>query len=119
MSENYKYNELPNAQEIYIDPSNSTIIDNVDPWEKIKYASKKYGLEIQEPLKNCKKCYGRGYISIDHNTQNPNPCTCIYPPVKTEEEQFMRKNAEANFINKYPNRKQRRFYERQARKRRN
>ena len=63
--------------------------------EKIRMASQQQGVRILEPNKSCKKCYGRGYISVktyntpvlgtsgistgEYKTEElPNPCKCIY-----------------------------------------
>lgn len=32
----------------------------------------------EKPKNNCKKCFGRGYESIDQKTNVYNPCKCIH-----------------------------------------
>lgn len=38
---------------------------------------KTFDVELSEPKKDCKKCYGRGYIGLDSETDFPIMCKCI------------------------------------------
>lgn len=73
---------VPEERAVYIDPKSQEIkdYDSLSPWEKIKEASKKFGVEITEPNKKCKKCFGRGYtgMALDGSHKIPIACKCIY-----------------------------------------
>lgn len=94
------------------------------PFEKIKNASVQYGLDIQDPKDNCKRCHGKGYIGmrVDPATNKssgiPVACPCIYPKVSSTFEQKQRDSAQDIMQAKHTNRKQRRQYERALRKKR-
>lgn len=90
---------------VLIDPSTGTVEDPNDPLVKIKVASKMMGINIKDPEQDCKKCYGKGYVSIKVDTKEPVPCICI----------FEKKDRQVNFPIKY-NREQRRKIEKQQRK---
>ena len=79
--EKASYN-LPEDEEIFVDEQDGSIkLDkDLSPFEKIQVVAKKNKVKINDPKKNCKHCYGRGYIGFDINKENyPVPCTCIYP----------------------------------------
>lgn len=76
--------------------------------EKIKFASEKFGIKLNDVDKDCKKCYGRGYTGIESKTGVPVPCKCIIPKA-------MREAAENQFIPQ--NRKTRRTIEKMSKKR--
>lgn len=73
-------------------------INDMDPWEVIKATAEGSGILIHEPNKNCKKCFGRGYVGRRHVKQydsngyeltdetgnvivllEPIACNCIFP----------------------------------------
>ena len=95
----------------YIDPTSGNVIDpdTLGPWEKIKFISTQLGQTIDEPKKNCKHCYGRGYTALDVNTKNPVACSCIY---KT----YFKTNPNGGDIRPKKNRKERRKYEKAVQK---
>lgn len=43
----------------------------------LKRMGEMLGFDVGEPKKNCKKCYGRGFIGYDHQTGFPIACNCI------------------------------------------
>ena len=49
------------------------------PFEKIKFAANKFGMELNDPNSSCKKCFGRGYTGVDSKTGIPVACQCIIP----------------------------------------
>lgn len=49
------------------------------PLEKIKFAAERFGISLNDPNEDCKKCYGRGYLGVDVKTQIPISCGCIIP----------------------------------------
>ena len=51
----------------------------ITPLQKIKFAAEKFGLELNDPNPSCKRCFGRGYTSIDSKTKVPVSCTCLLP----------------------------------------
>ena len=57
-----------------------TVIDKeqITPFDVIKRVSEATGQKINNPNKNCKKCYGRGYIGRDFSCGSPVPCECIF-----------------------------------------
>jgi len=108
-SDNYK----PVKDEtVLVDPTTGAVIDvkTLPPFERIKFVSERMGKKINDPDKNCKKCYGRGYVNIDANDGVPTPCQCIFHDFYEANPYY--KNVE------YPsfNRATKRAYERQAKK---
>ena len=65
---------------VYVNPETGEHLDpnNLTPWEKIKFISIQIGQTIDEPKKDCKHCYGRGYTSLNLDDNSPVPCSCIY-----------------------------------------
>jgi hypothetical protein len=65
---------------VYVDPNTGEQIDpnNLGPFEKIKFIANQLGQTLDEPQKNCKHCYGRGYTAIDAKSKLPVACSCIY-----------------------------------------
>lgn len=57
---------------------------SMDPWRVIKESANAMGIIVYDPKPNCKKCHGRGYIGRHHDTGEPIPCTCIFPPSERE-----------------------------------
>jgi len=100
---------LPDGDSVVVDAANDKIIDmsNMSEFDKIQLAAKEHGVKINSPKPNCKKCYGRGYVSVDTKSKLPNPCTCIF----NKEE---RKVMSSQLLPK--NRKQRRKQECELRK---
>ncbi|HON83257.1 MAG TPA: hypothetical protein PLI22_03860 [Caldisericia bacterium] len=65
-----------------IDPDKKEVltpekIKNMDPWNVIVAGAAVLNLKINDPKKDCKHCYGRGYIGFQKNRQ-PIPCNCIF-----------------------------------------
>jgi len=82
--------EAPKEQEIVIDGSVTKDVKELPPFEQIKLASEKFGIEINDPKENCKTCYGRGFDGwriLNPNwkrekapeEKEPVPCLCIFP----------------------------------------
>lgn len=87
---------LPEVREEELElPDDGKKFDDLTHYEKIKMASQSHGVTVKEPKKDCKSCYGRGYISTrtvstpvvgtsglptgEINTQIlPNPCKCMF-----------------------------------------
>jgi len=82
-----QYNQIPKAESLILDPATNEIKgeSELTPWEKMVQSAETYGIKINDPKENCKKCYGRGYIGIDTNTRLPIPCKCIFPPATPEQ----------------------------------
>lgn len=64
--------------------------ENIGPWDVITAVSKQLGIKIQDPNKNCKKCFGRGWIGRIASTKQPVPCQCIYPEMTADEQKRTR-----------------------------
>lgn len=94
---------------INVNPNTGEFIDRValTPFEKIKFAAEKFGMRLNDPNKNCKRCSGRGYTGIDSNTKVPVHCQCIIPTA-------MKNHAAQNFIP--TNRKAKRLMDNMKRK---
>jgi len=71
--------KVKNIEE-FVDVNKGEIIDknSLTPWDKIKYLAKQLNVKIQDPDTSCKKCFGRGYTSIDAESKTPIPCLCIF-----------------------------------------
>ena len=89
MSDQYRKTDVE-QENVFVDPSTGEIIDraSLPPLEQIRIAAKNLNQTINEPHKNCKKCYGRGYTGINLDGNVPVPCTCIY-------EEFYKNNPDA------------------------
>jgi len=69
------------------DPNEKDFAD-LSYYEKLAFVSAEKGILVKKPNKNCKSCYGRGYISTttitmsgDNGDQTevvPNACKCIF-----------------------------------------
>lgn len=57
------------------------------PWDLIVQTAKAMNVEIRDPKKNCKNCFGRGWTGIDVTTKNPVVCQCIFPTKTPAEKQ--------------------------------
>jgi hypothetical protein len=73
--------DAPEDKSGIMDTKTGAILDKeeLSPFELIKAVAKETGLELQDPNKNCKKCFGRGYVGIDSISRQPMPCECIQP----------------------------------------
>ena len=93
--------DLPVDNDVFVDVEKDIVKKKTDlnPWEKIKIASERHGVEIRKPRSSCKKCYGRGYIGVDVNTEMPVPCDCIFTKANKE------KNKENVMVDNYKNRR--------------
>lgn len=56
----------------------SVAVNSLEPLEQIRYAAKKFGVEIKDPNPNCRSCHGRGYTG-KRKTGEPVACHCIQP----------------------------------------
>jgi len=84
----HKY-DAPETSEGIIDTKTGETkkAEDVTPFDVIKTVAEQSGIEIRDPRKGCKHCYGRGYIGRLVETQQPIPCNCItIPKTATEKE---------------------------------
>lgn len=72
----------------------------------IRDSAKAFNIRLKEPDPSCKKCYGRGWISVNSVTGDPVPCTCIF-----HKEDLQANDDSVQFF-KPKNRKERRARER-------
>lgn len=104
-----KYRQTKITQDFtFIDPATGEVIDRsqLSPFEQIKQMAKTIGQTINEPNKNCKHCYGRGYTGINLDGNVPVACDCIY-------KEWYKENPKKN-QNFFPeNRKTKRYYGKQ------
>jgi hypothetical protein len=109
MSDQYRKTDI-SQDNVFVDPTTGEIVDRskLPPLEQIRIAAKNLNQTINEPHKNCKKCYGRGYTGINLDGNVPVPCSCIY-------EEYYKTNPDAKRqeINQQPNRQQKRRYDKQ------
>jgi len=84
LGQNYN---LPENRDEFIDTKSGEIVkqENINPMDVIRKIAEKIGTKIQDPKKNCKHCFGRGYIGRDAKTKAPVPCNCIYPKAEGED----------------------------------
>lgn len=76
-----KYRQTKITQDFtFIDPTTGEVIDRskLAPFEQIKQMAMSIGQTINDPNKNCKHCYGRGYTGINLDGNIPVACDCIY-----------------------------------------
>ena len=75
----YNFPEVVETEVTLTQPKPKVNFSDLSPLEKIRLASSNNGIIINDtPKKNCKKCYGRGYVSIQHETKLPNACKCLF-----------------------------------------
>lgn len=67
-------------ENILVNPETGAVVDvrTLPPFERIKFVSNRSGKTINDPDKNCKHCYGRGYTAVDVQDGVPTPCKCIF-----------------------------------------
>jgi hypothetical protein len=72
--------DVPESVNAYVDTTDGTVVKKEDltPWEIIKSIAKQNNVEIKDPSKSCKHCFGRGFEGFETNTKMPVPCRCIY-----------------------------------------
>lgn len=111
---NQQYN-LPEDRDEFVDMSSGEIVgrEKIDPFDVIRKVAEKTGTKIQDPKKNCKHCYGRGYTARDAKTKSPIPCSCIYPKLEGDAA-LERQYIESQFAK--PSRKERRTMAKLTRK---
>lgn len=113
LSEQYRKTEVEQTQ-MFMNPETGEMVERskLPPLEQIRVTAKSTGHHINDPKKNCKKCFGRGYTAIKLEG-TPIPCDCIF-------EEFYKANPEskktAQNYNPPMNRKQKRMYEKQYKK---
>ncbi|MFA5484929.1 MAG: hypothetical protein WC260_01645 [Candidatus Pacearchaeota archaeon] len=110
--------ESPKEESGILDKNTGEVIDtkNLSPFDVIKTVAEQTGVEIRDPRKSCKSCYGRGYIGRDSFTKQPIPCTCINIPKTTNEKESENFTwRQMNYGNKL-NRQQRRREEKYRKK---
>lgn len=106
-SEQYRKTEIDEEQ-MFLNPDTGMMVKRTElpPFEQIKVTSKSIGQQINDPKKNCKHCYGRGYTGLKPDGQ-PIPCDCIFKEFYKENPEALKKQ-QSTFI---PNRKYRRAYD--------
>jgi len=87
--------------EVLIDKNKQEVVDpsKLSPWELIKLAAAKFKIELKEPRKGCKHCYGRGYIGFRPDSPQPIPCNCVFDREKIQQ------SAGQNKLNRQQSRK--------------
>lgn len=79
----------PQSQDSIVNTESGQVQDikELSPFEQMKWAAKKYNIAINDnPKKNCKRCFGRGYIGLNTD-KSPVPCPCMFPKVEQTKEQ--------------------------------
>jgi hypothetical protein len=92
----------------FVDTVSNTLIDkdDISHFEKIKGLANKLNVNLLDPNKSCRKCYGKGYVAIDNSTKTPIPCDCIF------KDKVDSKTILSNTIGQQPNRGMRRKFDR-------
>ena len=62
---------------IYDQELTREMLNSMEPLDRIKAACAQAHIILKDPDPNCKKCFGRGYISVKESGE-PIPCSCIY-----------------------------------------
>ena len=72
--------EAPENRDQFVDVEKGEVIDkeNIPPLEVIKAIAKRYNIQISDPNKGCKHCYGRGYTGREAKTKVPIMCMCLF-----------------------------------------
>lgn len=70
------------SQDQYFDTGSGELLDSKELtiFQKIKILAQKMGYEINDPKKDCRKCWGRGYTALKKDTHEPILCMCIFKP---------------------------------------
>lgn len=70
------------AQDQYFDTGSGELVDDKELtiFQKIKIIAQRMGYEINDPKKDCRKCWGRGYTGLKKDTKEPVLCSCIFKP---------------------------------------
>lgn len=82
------YSSISSVNAVVDQSTNSVSVVENKPktvFDVMKLQADAMGFMIRDPKKNCNKCYGRGYVSMDSKTKQPIPCKCIFPPLTHEE----------------------------------
>jgi hypothetical protein len=81
--------DIPDNADTFVDTKDGSVVKKEDmtPFQIIKAIAKQNNLNIKDPSKSCKHCYGRGYESIDSATKMPIPCRCLFRG-KTDQEKM-------------------------------
>ena len=54
-------------------------LEQYDALDIIRAVYGSMNIQIKDPKKNCKRCYGRGWTGKHAGSGEPIPCTCILP----------------------------------------
>lgn len=100
---------LPDSESVFVDEADGSIKETTDLtyWEQIKFVAKEHGVDVNEPKKSCKVCYGRGYSGWEVDLKlkrkkrddpcgSPVPCYCIFPIEVREKEPAYARNHASN-----------------------
>ena len=70
------------AQDQYFDTGSGELLDSkeLSIFQKIKLIAQQMGYDINDPKKDCRKCWGRGYTGLKKDTKEPVLCSCIFKP---------------------------------------
>lgn len=85
-------------------------MENMGPLEQIRYAAKKFNVDMRDPNPNCNHCHGRGYTGT-RTSGEPIACRCIYPVMNAAT-----KHAYENRNQTPRNRKEKRYAMKQMKK---
>jgi len=79
---------------ILVDKDKNEVIDNTNttPWMIIKAVAERTGITVKDPRKDCKNCYGRGYIGFNSKSKEPVPCSCIFTAEQKEKDRPFKMN---------------------------
>jgi hypothetical protein len=53
-------------------------LKNLPEIDIMKSSAQTIGVTLKDPKKDCRKCYGRGFIGKDAKTGQPIACTCVF-----------------------------------------
>lgn len=106
----------PEDRDQFVDIEKGQVVNKseIPPIEVIKALAARYKLEISDPDKGCRRCYGRGYTAKEIKSGAPIPCQCLFRGRDSK-----KKYADAQAAQVYGrwNRKQRRQMQKAVQKR--
>ena len=101
-----QYTQIPEARAALINTATGEVSapeQYVSCWEFIETNLRLIGANYRQPVKGCKKCFGRGWIGRKADTKEPIVCNCVFVP-KTKAEQIMDAQMENNYRVPFMNR---------------
>lgn len=101
-----EYKSIDSKEVEFTTISEEEKLSKMTPLERIKHTASKFNIQLKDPKRGCKTCFGRGYKGFVIGTDRPVACHCINPDMNEET-----KHAYENRMFVPRNRKERRMIE--------